>query len=191
MKKLIKISAALLLTVMFTINTQAQVRFSGGLELGYALEKNFGLMYGASFGGEYELNDNAGITGQIGYILNTTDFGSNFDKYSFNMLPIQFGYKHYFDSNTSGLYLHGQLGVHVLMSKIEYTFTTYDVDPQTLQLTPREEKVSQSDSQTNLSFAIGGGFMVSENIDLGLRYSHILADGGDFSYIGIRAAYNF
>ena len=190
MKNLIKITGALLLTVMFINNSQAQVKFSAGLELGYALETNFGLMYGVSAGGEYELNDNAGITGQVGFILNSVD-NDFFDKYSLNMLPIQFGYKYYFDSNTSGAYLHGQLGVHVLMSSVEYTYTTYDYDPVTFQLIEKEEKISESDSQTNLSFAIGGGYMVSENIDLGLRYCNIMADGPDFSYLAIRAAYNF
>lgn len=191
MKKLIKITAAMVITFMLSNSSQAQVQFSGGLELGYSLEKNFGLMYGASLGGEYGLNDNSGITGQIGYILNTFDDNGFYDKFSFNMLPIQFGYKYYFDSNSSGPYFHGQLGVHVMMSSVEYTYTTYDVDPVTFQLVERQEKISESDSQTNFNIAVGGGFMVSENIDLGLRYSHILADGGDFSYIGIRAAYNF
>ena len=190
MKNLIKISTVLLFVAVFSDNIKAQVKGSAGLELGFALESNFGIMYGVSGGGEYAMGDKGGITATVGYIFNTPDV-SGFDKYSLNFLPIQLGYKYYFDSNESGFYAHGQFGVHMMMSSIEYTFTTYDVDPVTFQLTPREEKISESDSQTNLSYAIGAGYLVNENIDLGLRYNSIIADGGDFSYIAVRAAYNF
>jgi hypothetical protein len=191
MKKLIKIAAALLLIVTFAQKSTAQFKASAGLELGFALESNFGLMYGVSGGGEFALGDNGGITAQAGYILNTVDVGGFFDKYSFNFLPVQLGYKYYFDSNESGVYLHGQIGIHVMMSSIEYTQTNYDIDPNTFQVTETEEKVSESDSQTNLSYAFGGGYLINEHIDLGLRYNIISAKGGSFNYIALRAAYNF
>ena len=171
-------------------HTSTSKIFWGG-ELGFALEDDFGFMYGVSLGGEFGINDKRGITGQVGYILNTFVDNGFFDKYSFNMIPLQLGYKYYFDSNTSGAYLHGQLGVHVLMSSIQYTLTFYDIDPVTFQQTPIEEKISESDSQTNLSASFGGGYIVNENIDLGFRFNGILVDGGNFNYIAIRAAYNF
>ena len=49
----------------------------------------------------------------------------------------------------------------------------------------------QTASATNLSFAPGLGYIVGENIDLGLRYQIISSEGGSTSYLGVRAAYMF
>ena len=175
-----------MLVLTFAQNTNAQFKASAGLELGYALESGYGLMYGLSVGGEYGIQDNMGITAQVGYIINTVDI-SGLDKASSSFIPMQLGYKYYFDSNESGAYLHGQLGMH--MYRLSYEFQTFDFDPLTFQLIPKTEKVSNSDSY--LSYAIGSGYLINENIDLGLRYNIVSSKGGSFNYLALRAAYNF
>lgn len=190
MKKMVKMAGALLLVIAFAQNSNAQFKASAGLELGFALEDGYGLMYGASVGGEYLMGDNGGITAQVGYILNSVDI-SGFDSYSSAFLPMQLGYKYYFDSNESGIYLHGQIGIHMMMVSYEYTYENYDYDASTGQLIITEEKISESNSESYLSYAVGGGFLVNEHIDLGLRFNIVSATGGSFNYIGARAAYVF
>lgn len=186
MKNLIKITGALLLVITFAQKSNAQFKVSAGLELGFALEDGYGLMYGLSVGGEYGLQDNMGITAQVGYIMNTLDLGG-FKDASSSFIPMQLGYKYYFDSNESGAYVHGQIGVH--MYSLSYEYETFDFDPVTFQLIPKTEKVSNSD--TYLSYAVGGGYLINEHIDLGARFNIISATGGSFNYIALRAAYNF
>jgi hypothetical protein len=186
MKNLIKITGAFLLLITFAQKSNAQFKVSAGLDVGFALEKGYGLMYGVSVGGEYELQDNMGITAQVGYIMNTLDLGG-FNNASSSFIPFQLGYKYYFESNESGAYALGQIGMHVY--NLSYEYETFDFDPITFQFVPRTEKVSNSD--TYLSYAVGGGYLINENIDLGLRFNIISATGGSFNYLALRAAYNF
>lgn len=192
MKNIVKIIGAALLIVAFTQSSKAQVKFSAGLELGLGLETGYGLMYGATVGGEYAIgtDDNMGITAQLGYIFAPVDI-SFYDKVSSSFIPLQFGYKYYFDSNTNGAYVHGQLGIHIYRFSYDYEYETYDFDPVTYQTTTKTETRSFSNSDSNLSYAVGGGYMLNENIDLGLRFNIVSATGGSFNYLGVRAAYNF
>lgn len=186
MKNLFKFLGAFILVTALTFNSNAQFRASGGLELGFALEDDFGLMYGASFGGEYGLADNMGITGQVGYIMNTinSDF---FENASSSFIPMQLGYRYYFDSSENGPYVHGQIGVHIYKLSYEYeAITGFDSN-----FNPTYETQEISASETYLSYAAGGGVIVNEKIDIGLRFNIISADGGSFEYIGVRTAYNF
>ena len=193
MKKIIKIIGVALLMTAFTQNSTAQFKFNAGLEVGLALEDSYGMMYGASIGGEYGIgDDNMGITAQVGYVLAPVDLPSDFTNVSSSFLPIQLGYKYYFDTNEGGAYLHGQLGVHMFMTSYDFEYETFDrFDPVTFEIIYKTEKESYSDSSTNLSYALGGGYLINENIDLGLRYNIVTATGGNFSYLGVRAAYNF
>ena len=75
------------------------------------------------------------------------------------------------------------VGIHSMSYKIpEQSITIFGVTTTT-----PEQKISD----TNLSFAPGLGYIVGENIDIGLRYQIISGDGGSSSYLGIRAAYMF
>ncbi|MGB0883043.1 MAG: outer membrane beta-barrel protein, partial [Vicingaceae bacterium] len=187
-----KIVSVALLMAAFTQTSKAQFKFSAGLELGFALESNYGLMYGASLGGEMPIGDgNMGITAQAGYILAPIDLGNTFENISSSFIPMQLGYKYYFDSNESGPYVHGQLGFHLYKLSYEYEYETFDFDPVTFQFVTKTETRSFSDSSTNLSYAVGGGYLINENIDLSLRYNIVAASGGSFNYLGVRAAYNF
>lgn len=175
-----------------TQTSKAQFKFSTGLELGYALEDDLGLMYGASIGGEYLMGEKTSFTAQIGYMSVSVDKPAFIDKLSFSLLPIQAGYKYYFDSNESGLYVHGQIGVHLARSSVEFTNETFvGFDPLTFEILTEEVKISESDSELELSYAIGGGYLINENFDLGLRYNIVSGSGANFKYLAMRAAYNF
>jgi hypothetical protein len=178
MKKLITTLGIGLCLITFTKNSNAQIGASVGLEIALPLEDGFGIGFGVTGGGEYSLDENMGITGQLGFIKLTAEGDG-----SYSMIPIQFGFKYYFDSNESGFYGHGQLGFHTFRASIEvptYNFTTGAIGSETI-----------SSSNTEFSLAFGGGYMINTNIDLGIRYNMILLEGDNFNYLGLRAAYNF
>jgi hypothetical protein len=184
MKKYI-IAVAVLACVAGIESKAQEFRPSVGLELAFPTG-DFGdaytLGYGLSLGGELPVGDNIGVTLTAGYILLSVDSElSDFIK-SAGMIPVQAGVKYYISEQQEGLYIHGQIGIHsnsVTSEDIEFLGVTV-------------EGTTESDS--NLSFAIGGGYFINENIDLGLRYNIITTDveGADASsYLGVRAAYNF
>lgn len=178
MKNLIKITAALFLVVAFSFNSKAQFGASVGLEVALPLG-DFGNLAsfgtGISAGGEFAIGDNIGLTAQIGYIYLLPADGLK----SAYTMPMQAGFKYYFDSNESGFYGHGQIGVHTTgVTTDDFEFFGVTVP-------------GVSSSSTDLSYAFGAGYLVSENIDLGARYNMIAGDGSTLSYISIRAAYNF
>jgi opacity protein-like surface antigen len=160
-------------------------RFSAGLELALPMG-DFGdaypLGYGLSLGGELPFADKFGATLTAGYTLLSVDSDLKDFVKSSGMIPVQAGIKYYISEAQDGLYFHGQIGVHSL------SVTTEDITifGQTTKGT--------TESDTNLSFALGAGYFISESIDLGLRYNIITSseDGVDASsYLGLRAAFNF
>ena len=163
------------LLVVLAISANAQFKGSIGAELAMPMEDGFGVGFGASGGGEYAMADNMGITGQVGYIMLTTEM----ENASASLIPIQAGFKYYLQDNTSGVYLHGQLGFHTFRMSFEFMGQT------------------MSGSSTNLSLGFGGGYMVNEHIDLGVRYNLIMGGsskedgGGSFGYLAARVAYVF
>ena len=187
MKIIFKTAITLILITIVSTSIKAQVGFSAGLELGTSLDDGYGLGFGFTGGIEAPVSSNGGITGRIGYIKLTVDDGI-FNNGSAYMVPIQGGYKYYFDSNESGFYLHGQLGLTLF--GISYEFETIDsFNLTTGKITYKTEKVS--DNGTYLSYAIGGGCLINENFDLGLRYNIVNGDGGNLDYLGVRLGYNF
>lgn len=183
MKKIITIIGIALLISAFGQTVNAQITGSVGLEVALPFESGIGIGFGLTGGAEYELNDNAGITGQLGYIFLTTEAKNS----SSALIPFQFGYKYYLDAKDQGLYLHGQLGFHTYRYSYDYEYASY---PNGYSADPVYKTETYSFSSTRLSMAIGGGYMINENIDLGLRYNMIFVTGG-FNYLGLRAAYNF
>lgn len=184
MKTILKVIGVTLCLIAFTQNSNAQFGASVGTELVIPFEDGFGVGFGIGVGGEYGLDDQSGITGQLGYTFLSTDG----DNSSASMIPIQFGYKYYFDSKDKGFYGHGQLGFH--MFKYSYEYETYDqINMTTGAITYKT--VKESNTNTDFSLAFGGGYMINENIDLGLRYNMIFGDGHTFDYLAFRAAYNF
>jgi hypothetical protein len=162
----------------------------GPVSLGLELAKptgDFGdaypLGFGLSAGYEHPVGEKLGITVQVGYVLLTVDddISDFIDKAS--MMPLQAGLKYYVSEFGSGLYIHGQIGVHsVSVTTKDFSLLGVTVEGET-------------DSETSLSFAIGLGFMATEKLDIGLRYNIITPpsdapdDADASSYIGLRLAY--
>jgi hypothetical protein len=169
MKNILKVVGVVLCLVAFTQNSNAQIKFSAGADLGYATNEGYGLMYGLALGVEKPLGDNMGLTFQTGYdIMSLEGEGA-----SASLIPLQAGFKYYFTDNEGGLYAHGQLGMSMFKYKIDTGFGTYE------------------SSGSYLSYGAGVGFLVNENIDLGLRYNMVSSEGESLNYMALRAAYNF
>ena len=169
-------------------------RFSAGLELALPMGdfgEYAGFGFGVSLGYELPVGDNLGIIAQAGYINFsakdiTVDLGPlgsvTAEGVSTGAIPIQIGAKYYFSDNQEGAYLGLLTGVHMLSSE-------------------------GSDGVTNFGVAPLIGFMVTENIDIALRYQMLFdkvetvsisgtsvtttEENVTNSYIGIRAAYMF
>lgn len=165
-------------------------RFSAGIELGVPMgdmgdATSFG--FGASLGYEIPVGDNLGAIAQVGYMMfmgKDYDIGlGTVEGADWAMIPAQVGAKYYFTDNQEGAYAFGLVGIHhssYTVNGVSYTLlgVTYTTPDQTF-------------SDTNFSFAPGLGYIVGENIDLGLRYQIISGNGGSSSYLGLRAAYMF
>ena len=139
--------------------------------------------YGVSAGYEHPLNDKLGVTANVGYVMLAVDDASKDFIKNYSMMPLQAGLRYYMGEKSNGLYFHGQVGVHSL------SVTTNAIDLGILGTIP---ETTSSDSY--LSFALGAGFMLSEKLDLNLRYNIITADsevdGATASnYVGVRVGY--
>ena len=183
MKKIsITFAAFALAGSMMAQSNQLSIGADIGLPMG-----DFGdaasLLVGPSVGFELPISDNIGITLQAGYslVILKDEVKAAIDSYS--MIPVQAGLKYYFSENQHGLYGHAQVGIH------NTTVKTADID-----LGPFGTIAGQSNSNTNLSWAIGAGYML-EKLDIGVRYNSILpaSDAPDgtnsSSYLGLRVAY--
>lgn len=140
------------------------------------------LIVGPSVGFELPVGDNLGITAQVGYdiVMLKSDAKDLFDKYS--MIPAQAGLKYYFSEQQNGAYGHAQVGIH------SSSVTTKDID-----LGPFGTIAGETTSNTNMSWAIGAGYMM-EKLDIGVRYNSISPDSDvegatAATYIGLRVAY--
>ena len=165
MKKLMKFAAALLLVIAFAQNSNAQVKFNAGLDVGFATNDGLGLMYGGTVGAEKPLGDNMGLCFDAGYDIISNDG----EGVTSSLIPMQAGFKYYFTDNEGGLYAKADLGVS--MYKISGGFISY--------------------STTGLSYGAGLGYLASEHIDLGARFNMVSVEGGNLQYIAVRAAYRF
>jgi hypothetical protein len=167
-------------------------RFSAGLELAMPMGDfgdAVGFGFGATLGYEIPVGDNLGVLAQAGYItfsakdieVDLGPFGTaTVEGVSVGAIPIQIGAKYYFSENQEGAYLGVLTGVHLLSSE-------------------------GSDGTTSFGVAPVLGFMVGENIDIGLRYQllfdkqetvdlttlQVTEESVTNSYLGVRAAYMF
>ncbi len=174
-------------------------RLSAGLELAMPLGvfgNGSGFGFGATLGYEIPIGDHLGLMAQAGYILFTgkdyTSSGITIKGPSSGTIPIQVGAKWYFSEQQKGFYVGALLGVHMAS-------VTSTVSDGTLTGTKEETKLN-----TNLSYAPLLGYMVTDNIDLALRYqievysvsvptgsgTNVTATTA-YGYLGLRAAYVF
>ncbi len=179
-------------------------RFSAGLELGLPMGdfgEFYGIGFGVTLGYEIPVGDNLGFMAQAGYItfsgkdyetsvtVGGTTVTSSVEVDNAGMIPVQVGLKYYFSDNQEGFYAGLLTGLHMQSVK-EVEVTTSGV----------EEKTTM---KSNFGIAPLVGYMLTENIDLALRYQMIFAKGTEVtstgveettvtnSYIGLRAAYMF
>jgi hypothetical protein len=175
---------ATIVSVMLVMGLSAQDnQVSIGADIGLPIG-DFGdaasLLIGPSAGFELPVGDNLGVTVQVGYSIamlkdDVSDIIANW-----SLIPAQAGLKYYFSESQAGAYGHAQIGIHASSVKTE------DID-----LGPLGTIEGETTSNTDLSWAIGAGYML-EKFDIGLRYNTITSseDGVDASsYIGLRIAY--
>ncbi|MCM4167548.1 hypothetical protein KCTC52924_00953 [Arenibacter antarcticus] len=142
-----------------------------GAEVGLPMG-DFGDAYNMGFGATgkiyYGLNENANITGTLGYLRFGIDGDSNISGHM-GMIPIMFGYHHDFD----GFYVEPQVGVVALNSKVDMSNTGFG-------------SFGGSYSSTEVSLSLGGGYTMGD-WDFGLRYQIV----NNANFLGVRVAYNF
>jgi len=143
--------------------------------------KEFSMGIGPSVGFELPVGDHIGITAQAAYsiLLLKDDIKEVLDGAS--LIPLQAGLKYYFQESQSGIYAHGQLGVHMFSEKFKEN-AAFGLEAET-------------ESEAHFSWGIGAGYQL-EKFDLGIRYNSISpkSEEGEgeaeaFSYIGLRIAY--
>ena len=180
-KNFTKIMAAGCLAFIGTGAFAQSNQLSIGADFGFPLG-DYGdfasFMVGPTAGFELPISDNVGITLQASYLIVTlnSEIKDAFENAS--TIPAQAGVKFYFSEGQSGLYGHGQLGIHASSTKIADEVPIVG---------------GESSSTTNFSWAIGGGYQLPK-LDIGVRYNSISPDSdlegaSSSTYIGLRAAF--
>lgn len=98
----------------------------------------------------------------------------NVDNQSFALIPLQTDFKYIFtgDAEDGGLYGNAQFGVHTLRSNIN-------------------ENIN---SESELSYSLGIGYMMETGLDITLKYQWITDGNSNVEnpkYVGLRVGYNF
>jgi opacity protein-like surface antigen len=155
----------------FSIGVEASVPIGIFHDAGY----NFGI--GGSAQVEHKVSTDMGLTLNAGYLYysnkNTIPY-----KYHFSVIPVLAGVKYWFSPK---VYVHGQLGAAFNSTKVNNNST------------------NQTITSTGFAYSPGVGFMISNNIDLLIKYfgnsvgkdSNSGIAGGTFNSFGARLAYNF
>ena len=202
MKNLFSLLAVVAAFTFAANQANAQESFgNAGLEVALPIgdwaEDAYGIGIGGSGGFELGLSDNFAATANVGIIFFSVDDAvSDFVKSTY-MVPIQVGGRFYLDEQRSGLFLEGQVGVHmfaVSSEDFENPFTGETIDGET-------------ESETYLSLAPSVGFFLTDALSLSLRYQLVLqgeqdsvdpvtgaattVDGENLGYLGVRAAFHF
>ena len=184
MKKSISTVAACLL-LMFIGVSAANAQFSVGAELGLP-SGNFSDFASTGFGGSVSydatISDKLGWTASIGYL----SFGGKTIQYNSSLsipfgatsnIPLNGGVKYYFSEAGNGFYGGLDLSLNFLsVSYLESINNGNNGSGYTLG----------TQSETKFGINPGIGYRLS-NLDFAFRYNAV----GDFSYLGIRAAYVF
>ena len=167
----------LLVVVVFAMSSFAQLSYDFGLELGMPMgdfEDTAGIGIGGTVKAYYPINEKIDATGRIGYIYWT---GDEMDlgilgewSYSFYQVPIMAGINY---KITPEFYGMAELGLTMLGITIDIAGT------------------ETSDSETDLAFTIGAGYIVNEKINVAAFYNSVMGDGASFDQIGIRLGYKF
>lgn len=134
-----------------------------------------GTGFGAVFGVAVPHDEKLSFRGELGYIMyGGKDFG--FYDYSFSMIPIMALAEYQF-SPGSKAYGVGGLGITMVCSSFEGSTV---IMGQTIT-------VDESDSSAELTIALGGGYRVTEKVDIEGRYNII----SDTNYLSVHANIHF
>lgn len=166
---------------LYALAQKGDIRVGGGVEVGLPIGdfgKGHGIGFGVSARGMYGLNETGHATVTLGYqhfgMKNSTSEVSG----STGLIPFLLGYRHRFGQ----LYGEGQLGFTTVRSKVKVKGLEEFSDwiPGGFGGTA---------SSTHFGYAIGGGYLLNEKFDLGLRLQGVSANGGNLTFLGVRVAY--
>lgn len=175
MKKILTIFA---ITIMVALSSNAQRSFSSnssdpniaptlsvGAELGLPtgdLSNAWKTGFGVSAKYAHPLGENSAITGSVGYV----SFSGKDGIPAWNMIPVKVGYRYFL------------------------TGSNFNIEPQ-LGYTFGSVSGSSSSDASAFTWAVGAGYFITPNIDLGLRYESLNKNGNSANFVGFRIAYNF
>ncbi len=188
-----------------TVGMAQNGRFSAGPEMAIPLGdygKVAGIGIGLGLGYERPANDNFSIGYQLGYIniggkdielTSPTGEVFNVRRSSQGAIPVQTALKYYITGQQKGAYAGLLAGVQLTLAKV----VVLDVATATVTEEP--------DTQVNFSLAPMVGFMVTENVDVALRYQVFFGSVDEmdlvtreistrtvsYAYLGLRVAYMF
>ena len=128
---------------------------------------------GGTGGIEVSLTEKLGLTGQIGYIY----LRPNSESVSAYMLPLQVGFKYYFNTKEKGIYLHPKFGTHKLVITTKASSGSGYYYPQELI------------SLGGTSYGFGVGYLANKEVDIEIRYN-VIANDNAGSYVGIRLGFS-
>lgn len=169
--------------------------FSAGLDFAIPIG-DMGDFYSFGLGPVVSYEKESGSNGLAGLSLSYTIMfpKSDFIK-SGSVIPLQAHYKYFFEDIREGVYIGAMFGYGIQTMKTEDQ--TYTVAGVTTTI------AGESVSNNGLGLAPMVGYVLNEQLDLGLRYQIILSSdsndgtvssGGSTSsssYLGLRVAYNF
>ncbi len=162
-------SVILLSTLTVCAQDKKTLDISAGVELGLPMGdfgKAQGLGIGASLQGDYAISNVLKVTANIGYMSflgkKSESEGVSVKSKALNFIPIRVGAKYFV---TEAIHVGAQVGVGMFSGGGNAT-SGFNFSPQV-------------------------GYMLSEKLDLTLKYDNTSKDGGSLGFIGLRAAYHF
>ena len=136
-----------------------------------------GTGFGAGVGGAMPYNESLTLRGEVGYIhFGGQEFGTW--NWSYALIPIMFLGEYQFTPG-SQFYGVGGLGLTMARAGVEYGY----IDPWTGQ----NISVDETNSDSEIGIAVGGGFHLNEQMTLEGRYNLV----SDLDYLSVHFLYNF
>lgn len=153
-------------------NGGKKIRFSVGADVNLPMG-DMGDTWGIGFGGsamaEYMMKSNLSLTLSAGYNTyggkDITVLGQTTAFPNLNVIPVMAGVRYYVNPK---IYTTGQIGMSFWNLK--------DVDDS---------------NESDFTWALGAGYYITPNIDLGVKFNSIGTEGSASNAIAFRLAYNF
>ncbi len=180
MKKLLLILiASTCIALIAGAQEKGSIHIGAGIDGAFPLGdfgEGYGFGIGASAKGMYGINDAGQATLTLGFLRFGMKDGNELFSGSTSLIPVLVGYRHRF----SDLYAEGQVGLTAVRTSIKIK----DAGLASLA------GLSASESATHFGYAVGAGYLMG-NLDLGLRFQGVAAEGGSLNFVALRVAYNF